>query len=87
MSIVSGESDFNDIDELSSSAASSLSVPKLLSEKRKISKTGSYPLEQFQRTPRKNSDSEGQGQDEQSEDRNEIYEWWEDQISSKSELE
>lgn len=78
MSTASGESDFSDLDELSSSAASTLSVPKLVGEKRKVSKTGSYPLEQFHRKPHTTHVD-----DTEESQKTEIYEWWEKEILCK----
>ena len=83
-STFSADSDFSDLDELSASAASSLSVPRFSNEKRKVSKTGSYPLEHIQHRTFEHSNDLERSENAIKHDDSHIHDWWLNQISSSS---
>jgi len=84
VSTISADSEFSDLDDLSASAASSLSVPKLFIEKRKVSRTGSYPLEQFQQRTSEQSSRVVGNENEKNPDEENVHDWWVHELASAS---
>ena len=81
VSTISADSDFSDMDELNVSMTSSLSVPRLYNEKRKVSKTGSYPLEQLQK-PIELSNEHTTKEIGEKDEETDIHDWWLNEVET-----
>ena len=85
MSSISIDSDISEFDDLSASmtsVGSSLSVPRPFMEKRGLTKTSSYPLEQVQKCPETRTENESSRKKsvDKCVGQSEIHDWWQEEL-------